>query len=77
VLALLVSTGIYLSVGIVAVGLIGAAGLGRSTSPLIDAISVLGNPILVYLISLGGLMATASVLLTSILGVSRLGFAMA
>ncbi len=77
VLALLVSTGIYLLVGIVAVGLIGAKGLGMSTSPLIDAISILGNPILVYLISLGGLMATASVLLTSILGVSRVGFAMA
>ena len=38
--------------------------------------NVTGSTTGVYLISLGGLIATASVLLTSILGVSRVAFAM-
>ncbi len=77
VLALLTSTAIYLLVGVVAVGLIGAENLGKSKSPLAEAISAVGSPALTYVVSLGGLLATASVLLTSILGVSRMAFAMA
>lgn len=77
VIALTVSTAIYLLVGVVAVGLIGAENLGRSKSPLTEAIAVVGNPSLTSIVSLGGLLATASVLLTSILGVSRMTFAMA
>jgi APA family basic amino acid/polyamine antiporter len=61
----------------VAVGLIGAESLGRSDSPLVEAISIVGNPALMYVVSLGGMIATSSVLLTSILGVSRVSFAMA
>jgi APA family basic amino acid/polyamine antiporter len=76
-LALAISTVIYVLVGAVAVGLIGAGNLGRSNSPLVEAISIVGNPLLVYLVSFGGMIATASVLLTSILGVSRMAFAMA
>lgn len=76
-LALVISTVIYVMVGIVAVGLVGAPSLGKSNSPLTEAISVVGSPFLVYLVSSGGMIATASVLLTSVLGVSRLGFAMA
>lgn len=72
-----ISTIIYILVGSVAVGLIGAESLGKSISPLTEAISTVGNPILVYVVSLGGMLATASVLLTSILGVSRMAFAMA
>jgi len=77
ILALAISTIIYILVGTVAVGLIGAKNLGKSNSPLAEAMSTVGNPILVYVVSLGGMIATASVLLTSILGVSRMIFAMA
>ena len=76
-LSLLISTIFYLLIGFVAVGLVGASGLSSSTSPLSKAISVTGSSIAVYLVTVGGLMATASVLLTSILGVSREAYAMA
>jgi APA family basic amino acid/polyamine antiporter len=75
-LALLLSGIVYVLVGIVAVGLIGADGLATSNSPLAKAIQTVGIPFLVYLVSAGGMFATASVLLTSILGVSRMAFSM-
>jgi len=75
-LALALSGVIYILVGTVAVGLIGADGLASSNSPLVKAIQTVGNPFLVYLVSAGGMFATASVLLTSILGVSRMAFSM-
>ena len=37
---------------------------------------MVGSPALVYVVSFGGMIATASVLLTSVLGVSRVMFAM-
>ena len=74
--SLALSTIIYIFVGIVATGLIGAPALSNSNSPLTEAISVTGNIAGVYTISVGGLIATASVLLTSILGVSRVAYAM-
>lgn len=77
ILSLAISSVIYLLVGAVAVGLVGAGNLGRSNSPLVDAIKIVGSPVLVYVISFGGMIATASVLLTSILGVSRVAYAMA
>jgi APA family basic amino acid/polyamine antiporter len=76
-LSLAISTLIYILVGVVAVGLIGAPKLSGSKSPLTEAISVTGNAAAVYTVSTGGLLATASVLLTSILGVSRMAYAMA
>ncbi|MEM2896799.1 MAG: amino acid permease [Candidatus Bathyarchaeia archaeon] len=76
-LSLLVSTIFYVLVGFVAVGLIGASRLSNSNSPLTEAISVTGSSAAVGLVSAGGLLATASVLLTSILGVSRVAYAMA
>ncbi|MEM3465517.1 MAG: amino acid permease [Candidatus Jordarchaeales archaeon] len=76
-LSLVISTLVYILVGIVAVGLAGASGLSSSKSPLSDAISVTGSTAAVYIVSVGGLLATASVLLTSILGVSRMAYAMA
>jgi APA family basic amino acid/polyamine antiporter len=77
ILSLAISTIIYILVGVTAVGLIGAEQLSSSDSPLTKAISITGNPAAVYLISAGGMLATASVLLTSILGVSRMTYAMA
>jgi APA family basic amino acid/polyamine antiporter len=76
-LSLLISTIIYVFVGLVAVGLVGAPRLAGSSSPLTEAISASGSTAAIYTISAGGLIATASVLLTSILGVSRMMYAMA
>ncbi len=74
--SLLISTAVYILVGVVAVGLIGAQGL-NSSSPLADAIGKSGSSLAVQVVSVGGLVATASVLLTGILGVSRMMFSMA
>ena len=76
-LALAVSTVVYVLVGAVAVGLVGPAALADSNSPLAEAINVAGNPLAVQVVTFGGLLATASVLLTAILGVSRMAYAMA
>lgn len=76
-LSLAISTAVYALVGTVAVGLVGSASLASSNSPLIQAIGITGSSIAVDVISVGGLVATASVLLTSILGVSRMAFSMA
>jgi basic amino acid/polyamine antiporter, APA family len=79
--ALLLSLGlsmlVYVLVGLVAVGLLGPDGLAGSTSPLSAAMEVSGSPVAVQVISVGGLVATASVLLTTILGVSRMAYSMA
>jgi APA family basic amino acid/polyamine antiporter len=76
-LALGISTVIYIIVSFVAVGIAGAPALANSGSPLADAIRVTGSPAAVLLISLGAMIATASVLLTTIMGISRIVFAMA
>lgn len=80
-LAMLLSLGIsltvYVLVGLVAVGLVGAGGLSGSNSPLTAAMTAAGSSLAVQIVSLGGLVATASVLLTAILGVSRMAFSMA
>lgn len=75
-LSLLISTIFYIVVGAVAVGLVGTSRLSISNSPLTEATSATGSAAAVYLVSAGGLLATASVLLTSILGVSRVAYAM-
>ncbi|MEM3617049.1 MAG: amino acid permease [Candidatus Bathyarchaeia archaeon] len=76
-LSLAISTVVYILVGFVAVGLVDASRLTGSKSPLAEAISVTGNSLAVYTVSAGGLIATASVLLTAVLGVSRMAYAMA
>ena len=76
-LALAISTILYILVSVIAVGLIGASGLSQSGSPLAAAIGITGSPPAVLLISLGAMIATASVLLTTIMGISRIMFAMA
>ena len=75
-LSVAISTVVYILVGVVAVGLVGANDLGKSSSPLATAISVAGSTPAIQIISIGGLVATASVLLTGILGVSRMMFSM-
>ena len=76
-LALLISTAVYVLVSIVAIGLVESARLAASNSPLAEAISTTGNSNAVLIVSIGGVLATASVLLTSVLGVSRMAYAMA
>jgi APA family basic amino acid/polyamine antiporter len=79
--AMLLSVGIsmvvYVLVGLMAVGLLGSNGLSNSSSPLSAAMEVTGSLPAVQIIAVGGLVATASVLLTSILGVSRMAYSMA
>ena len=75
-LALITSTIIYMLVAGVSIGMIGYEGLASSASPLSTAAS-LESPLLSKLIGLAAIAATLSVLLTTLLGMSRLSFAMA
>lgn len=76
-ISLLISTIIYILTGFVTVGLEDWKLLGTSSSPLALAISNTGIPWAVGIVSLGAMLATMSVMLTSIFGVSRVMFAMA
>ncbi|MCK9592409.1 MAG: hypothetical protein M0Q91_10430, partial [Methanoregula sp.] len=71
------STVLYILVSVIAMGLVGAPGLSQSGSPLAAAIGVTGTPSAVLLISSGAMIATASVFLITIRGISRIMFAMA
>jgi APA family basic amino acid/polyamine antiporter len=77
ILSLVLSTFVYILVGVVAVGLVGSVGLAGSNSPLSFAIGATGSSVAMQVVSFGGLVATASVLLTAVLGVSRMAFSMA
>ena len=76
ILSLAISTIVYVLVGIVAVGLVGSNGLASSGSPLTYAMAATGSTLAANIVSFGGLVATASVLLTAVLGVSRMAFSM-
>jgi APA family basic amino acid/polyamine antiporter len=76
ILALGISTVIYMLVSFTAIGLVGYEGLAVSGSPLADAARSESNNA-AFLISIGALAATLSVLLTTLLGLSRVSFAMA
>ncbi len=76
ILALGISTVVYMLVSFTAVGLVVYKELASSGSPLADAASSVGRN-LTYFVSVGALVATLSVLLTTLLGLSRISFAMA
>jgi APA family basic amino acid/polyamine antiporter len=76
VLALVLSTIIYLLVSFTAIGLVGYHELATSGSPLADA-AMSESRNAAKLISLGAIAAILSVLLTTLLGLSRLSFSMA
>ena len=76
ILALGISTLIYVLVSFVAVGLVGYRELASTGSPLADA-AMSESKNAAFLISMGALVATLSVLLTTLLGLSRISFAMA
>ncbi len=77
ILSLVVSAIVYVFVAVVAIGLVGGPALAGSGSPLADAIAVAGVPTATLIITIGALVATSGVLLTSVLGVSRVMYAMA
>jgi len=76
-LALGISLVIYLLVSIIAIGVSGYGRLSASDSPLADAMRITENGLAILVVSLGALVATSSVLITTILGGSRIPFAMA
>jgi len=73
-ISLLLSSLIYLFTSITAVGLVGYERLGDSKTPIADASEELGMG---SVVEVGALLATLSVVLTSVLGQSRVFFAMA
>ncbi len=68
---------IYAFAGFTATGLLDYRLLAQSNSPLADAAGAIGTPLLAEVVSLGALFATISVLLTALIGLSRVSFAMA
>ncbi|MEN6395960.1 MAG: amino acid permease, partial [Methanoregula sp.] len=76
-LALGISTVLYLFVSVIAIGLAGAPALAHSGSPLADAIGITGSSEAIFLVSTGAMIATASVLLNTVMGISRIVFSMA
>lgn len=76
-LSIFISTLIYLLVAAAAVGGAGSSLLAGSGSPLADAMVSLGMAFGAGLVALGGLAATGTVALASVLGISRLAQVMA
>lgn len=76
-IALTVSVVVYALTGLTATGLQDYRILAQSGSPIAEAAKATGNFTLVTAVSFGALIATASVLLTNLIGLSRVAFAMA
>lgn len=76
-LALAGSAILYVVTGLITTGLIPYAKLAGSGSPIADAAKSTGNLALFVAVSFGALVATVSVLLTNLLGLSRVSFAIA
>ena len=76
IISIIISSALYATVAVVAIGLIPSSSLASAAAPLSAAIKVLHNPYLIVIIAVGGITATAGVVLTGILGTSRVLFAM-
>ena len=76
ILSIVISTIIYIAVAIVAVGLVPYSNLAGSSAPLSTAIKSMHDSILAIIIAFGGVTATAGVILTGVLGTSRVFFAL-
>jgi APA family basic amino acid/polyamine antiporter len=76
-IALVVSVVIYVLTGLTATGLQDYRILAQSGSPIAEAARATGNFTIVAAVTLGALIATVSVLLTNLVGLSRVAFAMA
>ena len=76
ILSIIISSILYAAIVIVAVGLVNTSVLGHAAAPLSTAIAIIKNPYLDAIIAIGGITATAGVILTGILGTSRVLYAM-
>ena len=76
IISIIISSALYAVVAVVAIGLISSSSLASASAPLSAAIKVLHNPYLIVIIAIGGITATAGVVLTGILGTSRVLYAM-
>ena len=76
IVSILISALLYFMISLAAVGLSTPQTLATSTSPLALASSKTGLFFLVEIVSIGALVATSGVILTGILGTSRVMFAM-
>lgn len=76
IVSILISAVLYFLISLAAVGLATPENLAISTSPLALASSKTGIFFLVEIVSVGALVATSGVILTGILGTSRVMFAM-
>ncbi len=76
IISIIISSALYAVVAVVAIGLIPSSSLASASAPLSAAIKVLHNPYLIVIIAIGGITATAGVVLTGILGTSRVLYAM-
>lgn len=77
VISLGVSVALYFLVSFVAVGAIGADAMGASRTPLVRVAEGIGSPHLGLIVSIGAGTAMLGVLLSQILGISRVMLAMA
>ena len=68
---------LYTAVAVVSVGAAGADALGATAAPLRVAAAQTGHSWLVVVVSIGGLTAMLGVILSQVLGLSRMTFAMA
>lgn len=68
---------LYAAVALVAVGAVGADAMAATTAPLQVAAAAGGGPTLAIMVSIGGVTAMLGVILSQIVGLSRMVFAMA
>lgn len=76
-ITIVVSIVLYISVAVVAVGSVGSAALARSASPLEFAAGTFDLPGIALVVAIGATTAMLGVLLSQIVGISRMMFAMA
>jgi basic amino acid/polyamine antiporter, APA family len=67
---------LYFAVAVVAVGAAGAPGMAETAAPLQVAAEAFGLPWVVIVVSVGGVTAMLGVILSQLLGLSRMAFAM-
>ncbi len=77
IITIIVSVALYIAVALVAVGSVGSAQLAESTSPLQTAAASFTLPGVFWIVGVGAATAMLGVLLSQIVGISRMMFAMA
>ncbi|MBI2954337.1 MAG: amino acid permease [Chloroflexi bacterium] len=76
-IALGIATFLYLGIAFAALGSLGPERMGAERAPLRAAMVAVSNPVGLLLISVGAVIATSTILVTDVWGLSRLAFAMA